>query len=295
MLGDLGHRGEYLLARTGLSLFRRIPLPAAVIAAYAMGDTFFLLGRRRRAIAVNNILSAGLAATPAQARLLARKSFRHFAELLVETLHANSLTSDPTRFSWRIHPDSRPLLEDPQCRFILASGHLGNWEIGAQVLSQRKPVTAVARNLNNPYLDRYLKKLNPRQRIRQIPKHGDQPFRMLNMVQEGEILALMIDQHARQHSVWVDFFGRPAASYTAVALLPLVLRCPVCFADCIRTTGGQYSITLTDPVSIERSGDREADIRRILRDLNVRLETAIRRCPEQYLWAHRRWRKPPQP
>ncbi len=293
MMRDIRQRGEYLLARIGLSTFRRLPLPAATGMAHAIADTFYAMCRQRRRIAVNNILGAGIVSEPKAARLMARQSFRHFAELLVETLHADKLTANDNNFSWEIHPDSQPLLDDPKRKFILASGHLGSWEIGAQALSHRKPITAVARNVNNPYVDRYLKKINPRRRIRQISKYGGQPFRMLSMVNDGEILALMIDQHARQQSVWVDFFDRPVACYTAVALLPLVLRCPLCFASCIRTAAGQYRMTLSEPLSVERTGDRNADVRRVLGDLNQRLETAIRRYPEQYLWAHRRWRTLP--
>jgi lauroyl/myristoyl acyltransferase len=38
------------------------------------------------------------------------------------------------------------------------------------------------------------------------------------------------------------------------------------------------------------TGDKEADIRASLEMINRQLEDVIRRYPEQYLWAHRRWR-----
>ncbi len=297
MLRDIRYRAEYLPARIGLGVFRRLPLPAATIAAHMLADTAFLLDRRRKLTAVQNILRAGLESEAAAARNLARRSFRHFALLLAETLHAGTLTERATgsesRITWRIHPQTRELLEDPDRHFVLAAGHLGNWEIGAQALAQYKPLTTVARHVNNPYLEAYLRRINPRRHIRQMPKYGADPFRMLNMPRSGEILALMIDQHARKQSVWLDFFGRPAASYTAVALLPLILRCPLCFGSCIRKGTGRFEMSLSEPLAIRRSGDRSADTRRILAELNRRLEQAIRQYPEQYLWAHRRWRDPP--
>lgn len=290
MMHDIRQRSEYLLARIGIAAFRRLPLPVATGMAHRLADVFYFTAPQRRRIASDNILNADLVASPNDARRMARRSFRHFAELLAETFHAPALLGNDRNFHWHIHPDSQSLIEDPKQRFILASGHLGNWEIGVQALSLRKPVTAITRHLNNPYIERYLKTINPRRHIRQIPKHGEHPFRMLTMLDEGEILALMIDQHARRQAVHVDFFGRPAACYPAVALLPLVLGCPLCFASCIRAPRRQYHITLSEPLRVERTGDRKADIRRILEALNRRLETAIRHNPEQYLWAHRRWR-----
>jgi len=45
------------------------------------------------------------------------------------------------------------------------------------------------------------------------------------------------------------------------------------------------------PMDARPTGDKDADIRSILEEINRQLEDAIRRRPEQYLWAHRRWRK----
>ncbi len=296
MLRDARHRLEYLLARGGLAAFNRLSLTAAIRMAQTLGDGIYVLDSARRRVAVDNILRAGLASSPAGARRLARASFRHFAAVIVEGLRASSLlgaNADDPRWTWEIHPASQVLIDDPERSLILAGGHLGNWEIGAQALAQRKPLTAIARNLSNPYLNRYLRQINPRNMIRQIPKYGEHPFRLLELLRKGEVLGLMIDQHARQQIVRVDFFGRPASSYAAVALLPMIARCPLCFGACIRTGNGRFTMILSEPLTIKRTGNRNADVVRILTDLNQRLEAMIRRYPEQYLWAHRRWRDPP--
>jgi KDO2-lipid IV(A) lauroyltransferase len=45
-----------------------------------------------------------------------------------------------------------------------------------------------------------------------------------------------------------------------------------------------------EPIRFTATGDRERDVADLLTVINQRLETVIRRYPEQYLWAHKRWR-----
>ena len=46
----------------------------------------------------------------------------------------------------------------------------------------------------------------------------------------------------------------------------------------------------TPLISHDRSGDKKHDVHEILERLNRELERVIREAPDQYLWAHRRWR-----
>ena len=52
----------------------------------------------------------------------------------------------------------------------------------------------------------------------------------------------------------------------------------------------RFKVIAGEPLRFEKSADREADLLKITQALNDQLETYIRLCPEQYLWAHRRWR-----
>ena len=48
----------------------------------------------------------------------------------------------------------------------------------------------------------------------------------------------------------------------------------------------------TAPVWPKSTGDRDADVLALTTEINRRIEDIVRRYPEQYLWSHRRWRKP---
>jgi KDO2-lipid IV(A) lauroyltransferase len=182
------------------------------------------------------------------------------------------------------------VLKEPGRGVILASGHLGNWEFAARLVSDFKPVVGVAREMNNPYTARLLAPHRVSDRFRTTPKHDPDPGRFLSTLKRGEMLALLVDQHAREHGMPIDFFGMPASTVTSPALLHLVTRAPVVFGYCVRREPGRYLLAAADPVIRPPTGDKEADVRAVLRTLTAHLEDAVRRYPEQYLWAHRRWR-----
>ena len=57
----------------------------------------------------------------------------------------------------------------------------------------------------------------------------------------------------------------------------------------------KFLMAASEPIRVAPTGDREADVRAITLAINEVAERFIRRFPEQYLWAHRRWRKPAKP
>ena len=65
----------------------------------------------------------------------------------------------------------------------------------------------MARTLDNPYLDRYLRSFRERTGQSLIPKAGgfDQ---MVDVLKSGRVLGFLADQDAGQRGLYVEFFGR---------------------------------------------------------------------------------------
>jgi KDO2-lipid IV(A) lauroyltransferase len=277
-----------------LSLIDGLSLPAAGKVVTRLADLAYFFSFSRRKTAKTNILRSGIVTDHREAAAMARESFRHFALLVLESLKSDRLLNAD---NWRdmvdidVHPETLALFEKPGQGVILVSGHLGNWEIAAQLLSHLKPVVGVTRDMNNPYADRLIKQRKPRNRFSLTPKHHADSARFLSVLKEGNILALLIDQHASRKGMLIDFFGIPASTHTSPALLHLVTRTPICFGYCIRTGPMSYRLKASAPIVHESTGRREDDVKSILKELTGRLEQAIRENPLQYLWAHRRWRK----
>jgi KDO2-lipid IV(A) lauroyltransferase len=246
----------------------------------------------RRRTAIDNIVASGIAAGPA-ARDLARESFRHFAVLVVETIR---LREDLDSGKWtgfvdaEIPGDAVAVLRQSGVGAIVVSGHVGNWEVAARVLASYKPVVGIARGMNNPYADGVMKARKEGGRLKLTPKHGADAFRLIDALNGGNILALLVDQHAVRGGVPVVFFGRPASTYPSPAMLHLVTKAPLMFGYCVRTGHMKFRLVVSRPMNRPPSGNREEDVLAILRTLTAELESVVRKYPGQYLWGHRRWR-----
>lgn len=284
---------EYGAVGPALFLLDRLPFGAAAAIGRSIADAWYACDRKRRKTAIGNIELSGIASDRAEAREIARASFRHMAMVVVESLKSSFTVEQkaPEGIDLQIPPATMEALRDPGMGVILASGHIGNWEVAAQALSGIKPVTGITRRMNNPYVNRLMERRKPRNRFELTPKHDNDKGRFLSVLRRGEILALLTDQHARDRGMMIDFFGRGASTHTSPALLHLVTRAPICFGYCIRTNPMKFKMIADEPLRFEPSGNREADTREILTTIAGKLESAIRAYPDQYLWAHRRWRQ----
>lgn len=293
-LRNIKHLGEMALVYPALAVIDRLPPTAAARLASGFGSLAYAADTARRNTACENIRRSGIATDETEVRRIAKASFQHFAGVIVDSIKSDQLLE---RDQWRdqvemdIAPECMRVLETQEQGLILASGHLGNWEIAAQFLSTIKPVVGITRRMNNPYADRLMQQRKPRHRFRLTPKHDIDMTRFLSAIKAGEALALLVDQYApEKRGMMIDFFGTPASTHTSPALLHLITRAPLCFGYCVKTGPGRFLFKAPPPIETTRSGHRQTDVKAVLDRLTRELETAIRQYPEQYLWAHRRWR-----
>lgn len=259
-----------------------------------VGTLWWWVDRRRKAVAIGNILKSGVETDPVKAKAIAKEAAQNMAILVVESLRSTDILDGDNIYDHikvDIHPEVMAVLENPDEGLIVASGHFGNWEIAGHYVSRFKPVAGITREMNNPMVEKLVKQRKSRYRFRPIPKHDGNTGRFLEVLDDKEILALLFDQHAGTYGLMVPFFGHPAATFKTAAMLHLVTRTPLCFASCKRVGPMQFEIKTSGLIKVKRSGNKENDLREILTSLNTDLENVIREDPSQYLWGHRRWRE----
>ena len=98
-------------------------------------------------------------------------------------------------------------------------------------------------------------------------------------------MTILIDQHSKKGAK-LTFFGRTAFSFTSATRLAIRYGAPIVVGTFVRVAPYRYRLVGGDPVSFPKDADRNAATQL----LNDRLEEAIRKYPEQYLWFHKRWR-----
>lgn len=287
---------EYLLIRLLGLLYALVPANKAYAVGASVTACFYPLFRKRRRIAIDNILQAHITDDPAEADRIARKAFGHFAGHLCEGLKTGHVIGPG---NWREHitfegPEAawKLLMESPGVPIMILTGHLGAWESAVSIISYTRPMIGVARRMNNPFVQRFLKTHHFRGEITIISKTmGFVPSVLHQWKETGAAMTLLVDQRAgAKHGVLVDFMGRPASTHTSPARLHLKTGAPILAGAFIRDGLFQYRMVTAEPFCFPPTGDKKKDIADLMTEINRRIEAVIRRYPEQYLWSHNRWR-----
>ena len=263
--------------------------------AYAWGAAFarasFPLFRRRRRIAVDNVLKAGITSDAKEALRIARESWGHLVGHVCEALRVPHVV---TRDNWREHLDVsgghpaavKALLDDVDRPIILVSAHHGVWEAATNLLSFARPMIAIARVMNNRFVAGWMKKHHFRGPVTIIDKnHGFTTNVLRQWANENAAMTILMDQHTSK-GMPLQFLGRRAMTFTSAARLAIRTGYEVVVGSFVRIAPFKYRLVGGAPLTFKR-GD---DVAAAAQLLNDRLGEAIRQYPEQYLWAHRRWR-----
>ncbi len=284
---------QYVPLRLAVGVVDLLPARLALALSRGAGRLAWALLPRRRRTAIANVRLAGVAKDDADARRIARASFNSFAMLAVESLKASKLITPDTVAAHAefVAPAATwELLSKPGQPVILGSAHVGNWELSGHIISFTKPLVAVARNLDNPYAQRFMRKRNPRRRIEIVAKHSQDRLALLRPLRSGKLLGLICDQYAVSHGVLAPFFGRETPTVASPARLALATGVPIVCGFCLRTGPMKFRLEAFEPIWPRPTGNRDADILALTTEVNRRIEDIVRRYPEQYLWSHRRWR-----
>lgn len=176
---------------------------------------------------------------------------------------------------------------------VIASGHIGNHELGAAALSARGiPLDLVVQRQNNPLFDDALNDARRRLGMGIIDRFQAQRL-AIKALRGGRAVAFAADQNAGRTGVFVPFFGRPASTHRGAALFAVKMEAPLFLGTSLRK-GDRYEVTL-QRVEVDRTGALDDVVYNLTAAFTARLEEVVRSAPDQYLWLHRRWKtRPPE-
>ena len=124
-----------------------------------------------------------------------------------------------------------------------------------------------------------------------IAKHGRGDLKaVIRAMNKGLPFYYLPDMdHGRKNSIFIPFFGVPAATVPMACRLAKLTRAKVCMCIAEMTDKG-YVVHISPAWENYPTDDVEADTRRI----TAELENWILKLPDQYLWSHRRFKTRPE-
>ena len=291
------YRLEAALATVVGAFVRRLPRRAALALGRALGRLWAALDRRHVAIAVDNLRRAFPEWDLARARRTARDVYRHFAQVMMELLWLPGRTKDEVMsFVDGFGIEQAAAAETSGRGYIFVCAHFGSWEIHGISHAWRtgRPFGVIARPLDNPGLDARLCGVRTMSGNSVIYKRRALQ-QVMKLLREGRGVAILIDQNVQEDDgIFVDFFGRPAATTTVAAALAVKTGCHLIPSYAELQPDGRYRAVCEPPIEWTPSGDRDADVARLTQRMTTVIEGWIRRRPEQWLWMHRRWKTQPR-
>ena len=155
-------------------------------------------------------------------------------------------------------------------------------------------LNVIVRALKNPLLDDLVNDFRCRSGNRVIERERSM-IKAMRVLKRGEIVVLVFDQSFDPSlgGIFVPFFGLPAATTRAAAVLSLKTRAPIVPTVCEPIPGGRYRIRFEEPVQFEPTGNDEEDIYHLTAKCTNYLEDIIRQRPGPWVWMYKRWRVRP--
>ena len=276
-----------------VALLALIPLPLQHLTGAVLGSLFALFPNRHRRITLRNL-----------ALCFPELSERERARLLVLSLRETAKAILETAIMWRAGElrlwklirsvEGEALLQSAIAQgrgVIIASPHLGSWELIGQYLLTQHPLTCMYKPAENAALDLIMYEGRSHLGMQLAPTDAGGVRVLLGALKRGELIGILPDQDPRDGAgVFAPFFGIATNTMTLLPKLAARSGAPVLVAYAERLSWGRgYRIHFL-PVD---SAINDKDEVRAATALNRAVETAIRQCPDQYAWSYKRFRSRP--
>ena len=172
---------------------------------------------------------------------------------------------------------------------IVATGHIGNFELGGLLLARRYSLLDVVKRQRNRIFDEFINDLRARRGILTVPMERSGPA-VLRHLRSGGLVSLLLDQDAGAEGLEVDFLGHAASTWPGVARLSLRTGCPVIPMAIVRQPDRSHRLMIADPLYPQGLADSRRDVQVYLQRISLAVEYFIRENPRQWFWVHRRWK-----
>lgn len=242
---------------------------------------------KRHARALDHLRQAFPEKSEAERETIARNMWENLGRVFAESFHLKRIADSDRIF---IEPyDQVKAASTSGKPVVVCAPHMGNWEL--VVLGLTRPgmrPTGIYKRIKNPFVDAYAF----RHRTEFYPggllaKELSTPKRLMRIARDGGAVAFLADLRERG-GLEVPFFGRPAASVAFPMLIARTYGASLYAGYLLREPKVRFR-AYWEEIPVAQTADKQADIAAATAAVHAAFERFIRRAPEQWMWAHRRW------
>ena len=276
-----------------LWLVVQLPYRGLLVLGRGLGALMYRVAGSRRRIAARNLELCFPQLSGAERKRLLKENFASTGIAFFEM--AMSWWWPKERLAKLAHIEGLEHLQQAQQEgqgVILMALHFTTLEIGAALLGQRQTIDGMYREHKNPLFDFVQRRGRERHNLDATAIEREDIRAMLKVLRAGRAIWYAPDQdYGPKQSIFVPLFGITAATVTATTKFARLGKARVVpFTQERLADGSGYRLVIHPPLLDFPGESEEADCLRI----NQWIEQAVSQCPEQYLWAHRRFKTRPE-
>jgi len=251
---------------------------------------YYVAGYRKKVV-IDNIHKAFPAYNPKMVRQIARKFYRHFCDVILESAvcHFYSESKALKRMNYR-NPELLNQLYAKGKMVMAVTAHYGNWEyLNTLALASDYPVAAIYKPLKMKKFDQMMKRNRTRFGVRVTAMEKIARKLIKHYRENDPVMTINLgDQRPMFHTIqyWTKFMDLDTPVYLGTEKLARKLDAAVVFLKIRKIKRGRYEVDIElvceNPGTLENHEitDRHIQI----------LEKLIREEPAYWLWSHRRWK-----
>lgn len=270
-----------------------LPQKARDSVGIFIGFLWFDILRIRRKVAIDNVGIAYPETSEAERTEIARQSLHHMGRTL----------TDYALFPFFKRKDVEEHFEIQGLHFVeeaLAQGkggllltcHLGNGDFAIAALSRiGLPINLISKEFKSRWLNDMWFGMRRKHGTKFISPEKSS-FEILRALRRNELVFFVLDQFMGPPiGVRTRFFGKETGTAAGLALMASRTGAPVIPCYTFRSEDGKQMAVFEAPISYPDEILREKNIAVMTQIYTDKIETIVRRHPEQWMWIHRRWKE----
>ena len=289
---------EYFFSWLGLTcgsfIVRFIPYRYLYGFAHNFASAGYRLAKKQRKIALESLFIAfGREKTPEERTRIARECFISMAKSGLELIY---LMERPALLKQRVYLEGKENLDGALRKgkgVILVSAHLGNFPLMLAKLSlEGYKVGGIMRPMRNQLVEKVFNEKRVKLNIKtiySIPRNTC-VYNSISSLRDNELLFIPLDQNFGTGGVFVDFFGRKAATATGPVVLARRTGAAILPCFIIRQKDDTHRVIFEQPLLLEEKETEQASIVHNIQKITAIIESYIRCVPQEWGWIHRRWK-----
>jgi len=180
---------------------------------------------------------------------------------------------------------------------IAVTAHFGNFPIMQfRLAKEGYAVNSIIRHMRDNLADDYFLKKRNKVGVKTIYSEPRKACVLESMrsLKNNEVLFILLDQNFGTGGVFVNFFGRKAATATGPIILSQKTGAKILPMFIVHNKNGKNTLFIEPEFKLDEGADKDETILLNIQRLTDIIEQYIRRYPAEWSWIHKRWKTRPK-